>query len=287
MRISPKTQNQTPRVFALNYPTQPIMAKTSPFDQKKHAILQEIGVTSEDVPDASPKGTIDELCLPVINLINSHPDMVTTSLCSGRVSVFLEGNKTQSQIGAKGNEGRWLFVTHEPENLENWYDSLDFKYQEAKVIDGTTRYILFKFEPLILHVKCRDLNTANLLFSTAMGCGFRETGIGSNNIVGIRILIKLDIPIGYFDDGKLVLFVSKNYLQVVTKLSLDRFNENFRKMHQLEDAIKDMGVAGIDDIEGKEQRRERMIKEGLERREAVRAEKERKKLEKLKLEGKQ
>lgn len=261
------------------------MVKTSPFEQKKHAILQEIGFTSEDTPDASPKGTIDELCLPIINLINSHPDMVTTSLCSGRVSVFLEGNKTEAQIGAKGNEGRWLFVTHEPEMLEKWYESVDFKYQDAQVMTGATRYILFKFEPLILHVKCRDLDTANLLFSTAMSCGFRETGIGSNNIVGIRTLIKLDIPIGYLEHENLVLIVLKEYLEVVTKLSLDRFNENFRKMHQLEEAIEKMGAASDTAKETKEQRRERMIKEGMERREAVKAEKERKKLEKLKLES--
>lgn len=259
------------------------MAKTnSPFDQKKRSILEEIGLTSQETPDASPKGTIDELCLPIINVINSHPDMVTTSLCSGRVSVFLEGNKTETQIGAKGNEGKWLFVTHEPENLDNWYNTVDFKYEHAKVTDGTTRYILFKFEPLILHVKCRDLNTAHLLFSTAMGCGFRETGIGSNNIVGIRILIKLDIPIGCLEDDEYILFVLREYLEVITKLSLDRFSENFRKMHQLEEAIKAMGVAKRSEVESKEQRRERMIKEGMERREAVRAEKEKKKLEKLK-----
>lgn len=260
------------------------MAKSnSPFDQKKRSILEEIGVTSLDSPDASPKGTIDELCLPIINVINAHPDMVTTSLCSGRVSVFLEGNKTETQIGAKGNEGKWLFVTHEPSELPNWYNSIDFDFQPAKCGQGTTRYILFKFEPLILHVKCRDLDTANLLFSTAMGCGFRETGIGCNNIVGIRILIKLDIPIGCLDDEKLVLFVLKEYLEVITQLSLDRFQENFRKMHQLEKAISGMGIATAQEKETKEERRQRMIEEGMQRREAVRAEKERKKLEKLKM----
>lgn len=256
----------------------------SPFDQKKKSILDEIGHTSEELPDASPKGTIDELCLPIIKVINSHPDMVTTSSCSGRVSVFLEGNKSQNQIGAKGNDGNWLFVTHHPEELDNWYDSVDFSYQHARVTDTTTRYILYKFEPLILHVKCRDLPTANLLFSTAMGCGFRETGIGSNNIVGIRILIKLDIPIGYLEGDKYVSMVLKEYLEVITKLSLDRFSENFRKMRQLEDAIEKMGLASVEVVESKQERRERMIKEGMERREAVRAEKEKKKLEKEKLE---
>lgn len=264
----------------------------NPFDQKKQLILQEILGNSADAPDASPKGTIDVLCLPLIETINAHPDMVTTSLCSGRVSVFLEGNKTKTQIGAKGHEGRWLFVTHEPDNLLGWHETIDFKYQDGPnlgLVEGTeetdgtdgTRYILFKFEPLILHVKCRDSASANLLYSTAMACGFRESGIGSNHIVGIRILIKLDVPIGYLEGENLVLIVSKEYLQVITRLSLDRFTENFRKMDQLDTAIKQMKPVETKVEETKEERRLRKIKEGMDRREAVRAEKEQKKRENL------
>lgn len=247
----------------------------SPFDQKKRSILAEITQTSADTPDASPKGTIDHLCLPLIETINAHPDMVTTSLCSGRVSVFLEGNKRQStQIGAKGHEGKWLFVAHEPEQLPCWYDGIDWTFDES-IPGDDARHILYKFEPLILHVKCRDLATASMLFLTAMGCGFRESGIGSNGIVGIRILIRLDVPIGHYADGKYVLMVPRTYLEHITRLSLARFDENFRKMEQLRTAILDMGSAAAKAPETKDEKRERMKQEGLQRREAVRAEKER------------
>lgn len=254
----------------------------SAFDQKKAFILELMGENSIDAPDASPKGTIDTLCLPIIDVINSHSDMVTTSLCSGRVSVFLEGvKKVKTQIGAKGNEGRWLFVTHHPEELKNWYDKVDFLYEEPGPTDDSQRYILFKFEPLILHVKCRDSDTANLLYSTAMGCGFRESGIGSNNIVGIRISIKVDAPIGYLKDDKLVSIVPKSYLELITKLSLDRFDENFRKMESLKKSIEQMGKAKKPEVvESKEERRIRKMKEGMSRRESVREEKEKKKREK-------
>lgn len=248
------------------------------FDQKKTSILLEITTTSEESPDASPKGTIDELCLPIINLINSHPDMVTTSLCSGRVSVFLEGNKVSTQIGAKGNEGRWLFVTHNPAELDGWYNGVDFVYDSEWTGD---RYILYKFEPLILHVKCRDHKTASLLYSTAMGCGFRESGIGSNDIVGIRILIKLDAPIGCLNGDNLVLFVLKEYLELLTQLSHARFTENFKKMDQLHKAIESMGSVEEEKVEEtKEERRLRKMKEGMERRDGVRQEKEKIKAEK-------
>lgn len=206
--------------------------------------------------------------------------MVTTSLCSGRVSVFLEGVKNNTQIGAKGNDGRWLFVTHEPEQLNGWHETVAFNYTPDSVQPAdATRYILYKFEPLILHVKCRDAATANLLYSTAMSCGFRESGIGLNYIVGIRILIKLDIPIGYLDGEDLNLLVSREYLEVITKLSHQRFEENFRKMHQLEEAIKNIKNAVSGEAETKEERRVRKMREGMERREAVLAAKEKKRAE--------
>lgn len=253
----------------------------SPFDQKKDLILREIAGNSADTPDASPKGTIDELCLPLIATINANPDMVTTSLCSGRVSVFLEGVKEHVQIGAKGNEGRWLYVSHDPEFPTEWFSDIDFQRPDnMPPLSDRTRYILFKFEPLILHVKCRDSATARLLFSTAMSCGFRELGIGSNDVVGIRILIKLDIPIGFLHEDALILSVSEDYLRMVSKLSKDRFAENMRKMAQLEKAIGALEAIPERKVETKEERRERKIKEGMARRESVLAEKKKRQQEK-------
>lgn len=258
-----------------------------PFDQKKTSIMKEIGITDVNSPDASPKGTIDEKCLPLMRIINTDKDMVTTSSCSGRVSVFLEGKKEAVlQIGAKGNEGRWIFVTHDSADLDGWYENVDFTYGAPIEADATTRYILYKFEPLILHVKCRDLESANALYTAAMGCGFRESGIGTNNIVAIRISIKLDIPIGYYDatNDTLVLMVNKEYLKMITKLSLDRFQENERKISVLENAIEAMkqrgGGLSKKEEETKEERQERKRREGLARRDGVRAEKEKKKQEK-------
>ncbi|CAK9436288.1 uncharacterized protein LODBEIA_P08460 [Lodderomyces beijingensis] len=256
-----------------------------PFTQKKQKILSEISANGTDNLDASPKGTIDEHCLPIIHLINSHPDMVTTSSCSGRVSVYLEG--TQDKLVSKGNEGKWIFVTHEPAETRDWYKTVDFEYGSRfpSAAAYGTRGILYKFEALILHVKCRDLQTSNQLYSLAMSCGFRESGIGSNFNVAIRISIKLDVPIGFLDEdtGKYACFVGEEYLEYLTKLSLDRFEENFRKLKQLYDAIEKY-VAGSDGAgatsenkpkdrptwESKEERRERMMKEGLKRREELR-----------------
>lgn len=51
------------------------------FDVRKNKVLKDL----EEEIDNSPKGSLDEPLIPLINLINKHPNYVTTSSCSGRV----------------------------------------------------------------------------------------------------------------------------------------------------------------------------------------------------------
>ncbi|CAZ86625.1 unnamed protein product [Tuber melanosporum] len=104
------------------------------FAAHKTQILAEI---LSPGPDASPKGSIDLHILPLINRLNEHRKIITTSSCSGRISVFLEGSKKlagegsraigeapepdekaefpsgNAGMGGKGG-GKWLFVSHDP-----------------------------------------------------------------------------------------------------------------------------------------------------------------------------
>ncbi|KAG0673421.1 hypothetical protein C6P40_002948 [Pichia californica] len=236
--------------------------------------------------------------------------MVTTSSCSGRVSVFVEGSKELNterdnpadlltadeafKIGAKGEGGHWLFVSHEKEDINEWWMKtsplLKFEKSSDKEYNIKTRYILFKYEPLILHVQCRDFKSASRLYSSAMGCGFRESGIGANNNVAIRISIRLDVPIGYINNkDELISVVDEAYLKMITKLAFDRFLENERKMEKLYNRIDEEVIQYIestDHIETKEERKERKMQEGLARRDEVRKLKEEKKrLKQLELEN--
>ncbi|KAL3229500.1 tRNA wybutosine-synthesizing protein 3 [Nakaseomyces bracarensis] len=259
------------------------MSKQNPFDQKKNAILQEINSIG---PDLSPKGTIDRLCIPIIDLINKSPDMVTTSSCSGRISVFIEGTKAidgDIKVGGKGEGGKWLFVSHELDEVDNWFQRVTEKEQitwevDADSIevypDGSSRMILYKYEPFILHVKCRDFETASRLYNTAMSCGFRESGIGSNFIVAIRINIKLDVPIGYVDENKgtLKLICNPDYIKVLDIMTKAKFSENSKKMDQLYGKIESEMILKVNEVskkenhtESKEARRERKRREGLEK----------------------
>ena len=118
-----------------------------PFAQKKQQIISRLLVPAEAYTDLSPKGSVDDRIVDLIDRINKLEGIVTTSSCAGRISVFLEGAKpdnlkqnelpAQSKIGkqtmedegemevqrnlkqaavpgGKGKGGRWLFVSHDP-----------------------------------------------------------------------------------------------------------------------------------------------------------------------------
>lgn len=130
-------------------------SKNGLFKTHKSRILVEI---ESPTPDASPKGSIDVQILPLINRLNQHDRIFTTSSCSGRVSVFFEGLKKiatttatpryseQNQqagktsvgdavgnagIGGKGEGGKWLFVSHDPVDAERKSD-----YEVAEMLLG-------------------------------------------------------------------------------------------------------------------------------------------------------
>ncbi|KAJ9065307.1 hypothetical protein DSO57_1021077 [Entomophthora muscae] len=63
------------------------------FDRKKNKILHDLSIPEET--DLSPKGSVDIPMLPIMDVINAHPDYVTTSSCSGRIAVYCDPILTQ------------------------------------------------------------------------------------------------------------------------------------------------------------------------------------------------
>jgi len=147
----------------------------------------------------------------LIEEINAYDGFVTTSSCSGRVSVFLEGAGASVGDEANGDDGRdrpgrrtarattpgvdgcggrWLYISHEQVRLDCPGDcSLMEKFHlippdasgHVRVLDWkdreSTRLIRFAFEPMILHVTAASLRHARPLLSAAVSSGFRESGV--------------------------------------------------------------------------------------------------------------
>jgi tRNA wybutosine-synthesizing protein 3 len=144
---------------------------TSRFEIRKQNILAQLDAPTDEYHDLSPKGSVDEPIRDLIGEINTLQGLVTTSSCSGRISVFLEGRKSSSEDvlsmedsdaragpGGKGGGGAWLFISHDPvETLladESSALSAKFGFQdtalpEERVPAVNSRYIHLKFEPMV------------------------------------------------------------------------------------------------------------------------------------------
>lgn len=123
-------------------------AISATFTNKKHQILSSLRQNQDSYTDNSPKGSVDVQIRHLIDEINQHEGLVTTSSCAGRVAVFVEGgagslcdddedsrdgvdggrdgaisaslavpkskmSTTTTSPGGKGG-GRWLYVSHDP-----------------------------------------------------------------------------------------------------------------------------------------------------------------------------
>ena len=130
------------------------------FVLKKKTILEQLELPAEEYHDLSPKGSIDGPIQGLIKEINSIPSLVTTSSCSGRIAVYLEGERCKSSsksgsLGGKGG-GKWLFISHEPLDMTKQDCSLyslfnmeSSQTQGASVPLGAVRFVHFKFEAMV------------------------------------------------------------------------------------------------------------------------------------------
>lgn len=135
------------------------------FQEKKAKILAQLSLPPDEYTDLSPKGTVDEGLLDVIDEVNATEGFVTTSSCAGRASVFLEGSRvrkegvtegTVASAGGKGGGGTWLYVSHDPFEGgsvgRDWESVFGVKVDGAEgldVNDDEKRFIHFKFEPMV------------------------------------------------------------------------------------------------------------------------------------------
>ena len=119
--------------------------------------------------EAASRGLVDEDVMPLLISLNSVDELVTTSSCSGRfqlISVPRTGDKLGSTI-----LGKWHREVAEEEVL----DAVD-KW------DGEGELHLL-VQPLLVHVRARDIVSAARLRSLAHGCGLKFSTIRSIKIV--------------------------------------------------------------------------------------------------------
>lgn len=155
--------------------------------------------------------------------MNQHKDYVTTSSCSGRIALFAE--PVDAEDKTKGI-GRWLFVKHGEASISE----IELNLKKAKQDDC----VYIRHEPFVMHVQCRNLESAQNLLQSALGVGFRESGIiaGRKKIMcGIRTTSTiLTVPIFMNSQS---LLRDRDALQTVVNMCVDRFRRNVRMIKRL------------------------------------------------------
>ena len=175
--------------------------------------------------DKSKKGIVDEDIKEIVNLINSKKDYYTTSSCAGRI-VLLEMKPK------KKNECNWIFTKHDKVNYNEIIKSLK-KYQKYKI----KNQIWFKQQPIILHVACRNLGTANKLLDAARKI-FRRAGI--IGITNRKVMIEV------IGDERLKTIIAdkdfvidEKYIKQLIKYANWNFEENKRKSERFLNLLKE------------------------------------------------
>ncbi|XP_020573877.1 tRNA wybutosine-synthesizing protein 2/3/4 isoform X2 [Phalaenopsis equestris] len=221
------------------------------FELRKAKTLSSLAAP---LPDKSPKGSIDAPIAPFLDVINLHSSFFTTSSCSGRISILrqpgesLKPNPDDDKINPrrskkKAGGGGWIFVSHEPADPEAVVDLL-FKSPAARSaveMEGAEGgNLVFRFEPLIVAVECKDVMAAQELVATAIACGFRESGITSMHkrvMVSIRCSIRLEVPLGQVG----LIMVSPEYVRYLTGIANEKMEANRRRtdsfFHVLQDKV--------------------------------------------------
>jgi tRNA wybutosine-synthesizing protein 3 len=168
--------------------------------------------------DKSKKGNVDKPLIFLIEKINLSENYYTTSSCSGRISIFTidENNKK--------NTANWIYVSHDK-----------ITYEEIKqYLDNLPKTLVrFKFEPIILHICCENLDYAQILLEKCQEIGLKDSGILSlKNKIILKIVgsERIDAPIAI--EGELI--VDYNYIKEIINLA----NKKLQKTHKIIEIIQ-------------------------------------------------
>jgi tRNA wybutosine-synthesizing protein 3 len=179
------------------------------FLQRKTAVLSKI--------DKSSAGKWDKKIKSLCDKVNSKSDFYTTSSCSGRIVLIIDKEKKLPNL--------FLKVWHEEISLKELKKSLNQINKKD--------LIKFKFEPPILHVVCKNLESAVRLLENAKTVGFKHSGIntlGKNILLELNGSERLEFPI--FDKRKIL--VSDDFLKIIVQQANEKLKKGWESIKKLE-----------------------------------------------------
>ncbi|XP_004758238.1 tRNA wybutosine-synthesizing protein 3 homolog [Mustela nigripes] len=175
--------------------------------------------------DLSRKGSVDEDVVELVQLLNGREQYFTTSSCAGRI-LLLDGGINGFEV--QKQNCCWLLVTHKP----------CVKDDVMPALRKATGDAILKFEPLILHVQCRELQDAQILHSVAIDSGFRNSGITvgkrGKTMLAIRSTHGLEVPLSH--KGKLM--VTEEYIDFLLQIANQKMEENKKRIERFYNCLQ-------------------------------------------------
>ncbi len=162
--------------------------------------------------DQSKKGSIDEKAIPIIEAINKHNDLYTTSSCSGRVYLW-KGD-------GKKNHTEWLNVSHDIINDDF------FTINEEGLV-------WLRFEGFILHVACENIDVANQFLQKAQQVYKKSSILSISNKIIVEIQDSQKIEMPFSQDRKLLFSGDLEWLKNEINKKLEKNWEKINKLSLL------------------------------------------------------
>ncbi|MFN3527539.1 MAG: tRNA-wybutosine modification methyltransferase TYW3 [Candidatus Altarchaeaceae archaeon] len=187
------------------------MSRKSKFELQKEKNLKKF-------EKALSEGKVDNDIVEFLKKFNEKDFYYTTSSCAGRIMLLMDlGSKKESEFIA-----RW----HRKVNYEEVWNSImnyiENKNNEDKVKKGI---VMFKQEPLILHIIAYDIEKAKKILDIALKNGLKHSGLiqwsDERYVVEINGNPRLSIPIVKY--GKIL--VTEEYIKEIVEIA----NRNFEK----------------------------------------------------------
>lgn len=188
------------------------------FENEKKQVLLKLATI-----DKSKKGSVDTPILPILELINAHESYYTTSSCSGRILVIAVSPERRK------DETEWPLASHEKVASDQVWQAI----QESPPGD-----LWLRQESAILHIACKNLESAELLLDLVRQAGFKRAGIIATTR---RIMIEIigtdtvAIPLGTKDRLK----ATRDYIDFAVEQCNERMDSNEKKLKKLLAALKE------------------------------------------------
>jgi len=189
------------------------------FNEKK-----ELCINLMESSDKSKKGSVDIKIKPLIDLINSYDNYVTTSSCSGRIVLL------KRSTDSKKHESEWIYTTHD-------YADWNTIWELISCLKLDEKNVWFKMESPIFHVLCNGFDSAMNLVIKAKSAGFKYSGIFSTKndtymveIMGCEKMESLIV-------SKEMLLVDKKFIEESVNFANDKLIKSHNNLEKLTNLI--------------------------------------------------